>query len=80
LSCVAIPSETVHHTNTISENKQLLQNGNETQKLELTTLSSDNSSAYDVYKLDENKYKNVKGMIKIEQHSVMNDHCLTLGE
>jgi hypothetical protein len=44
-----------HHTNTISENKQLLQNGNETQKLELTTLSSDNSK--DIENICKNTYK-----------------------
>lgn len=61
-----------HLTNTIYENKLLLQNGNETQKLELTTLSSDNSSVNDVYKLDENKYKNVKGMETSSENPVNN--------
>lgn len=62
-----------HHTNTISENKQLLHHGNETQKLELTSfLSLDNSSVYDVYKLDENKYKKVKGMQTSSENPVNN--------
>lgn len=58
-----------HHLNSISEKKQ---SGNETENLELSFLSQDNSTVYHIHKQDKSKYKNSSGDVKGTQGSFQN--------